>query len=133
MDPFAHIFDELERCRAALDYHLERHNVLTSNVAHVDTPGYIPHDLTRAEGKAFETALEVAMNHPRHMSASTSDTTKSAGHVVEVRTTGTGRDGNQVSLDEQAAKIAENQLRYEMIAQLSSGKSLLYAASDGKE
>ncbi len=29
--------------------------------------------------------------------------------------------------------MAANQLRYEMIAQLSSGRSLLYAATDGKE
>ncbi len=88
MDPFGHIFDGLEKCRAALDYHLARHNVLVSNIAHVDTPGYTPRDLARAEGTSFAGVLQMAVSHPKHMAASNSPMAVSAGQAFEVRTAG---------------------------------------------
>jgi flagellar biosynthesis protein FlhB len=46
---------------ASLDYHLERQNVLASNIAHVDTPGFHPKDLERVEGAAFQQVMGVTM------------------------------------------------------------------------
>ncbi len=45
-----------------------------------------------------------------------------------------GADGNGVDLDREAVKIASNQMRYDVIAQLASSQlaSLAWAASDGK-
>ena len=45
----ADLFASIQPLHAALDYHLERHSVLASNVAHVDTPGYKPSDLARVD------------------------------------------------------------------------------------
>src|SRR5215831_5342873 len=53
------IFETTEHLRVALDYHVARHNVLASNLAHIDTPGYKPIDLERRE--RFEGALDLAM------------------------------------------------------------------------
>ena len=43
------LFTGVDRLNGTLDYHLERQNVLVSNIAHVDTPGYVPKDLARVD------------------------------------------------------------------------------------
>jgi len=55
------VFTSVDPLRAALDYHLDRQNVLASNVAHVDTPGYRPNDLERVDQTGFTAALGLAM------------------------------------------------------------------------
>ena len=61
----ADLFASIQPLHSALDYHLERHSVLASNVAHVDTPGYKPNDLARvetADGTSFDGALNVDLS-----------------------------------------------------------------------
>ena len=62
-------FSALAPLHAALDYHLERHSVLSSNVAHVDTPGYKPSDLARVEDVNFNSVfgVELAKTQAGHM------------------------------------------------------------------
>ena len=47
---------------------------------------------------------------------------------------GVGNDGNYVSLDREAAKLAANQLRFDTVSAIVSAelKQLSFAASDGK-
>ena len=60
------LFGAVGSLHAALDYHLERHTVLASNVAHVDTPGFHPHDLRRVDNvDTFDSALSVAMERTK--------------------------------------------------------------------
>lgn len=135
------LLDGVENLRGALDYHLERHNLLTSNLAHIETPGYKPVDLERTGTFAGE--LAVAMTEEGHMAGSSSSGTagvagpggKSAhGKIVEDPGASAGGDENGVDLDREAVKIASNQMRYDMIAQLASSQlqALEWAASDGK-
>lgn len=140
------LLDGVENLRGALDYHLERHNLLASNLAHIDTPGYKPVDLERSAGTAggsFAGELQVAMTSEGHMAGgSTSGTAgiagtggKSAhGKIVEDTGSDAGGDNNGVDLDREAVKIASNQMRYDMIAQLASSQlqGLEWAATDGK-
>ena len=62
-------FSALAPLHSALDYHLERHSVLSSNVAHVDTPGYKPSDLARVEDVNFNSVfgVELAKTQAGHM------------------------------------------------------------------
>ena len=134
------LLDGVENLRGALDYHLERHNLLASNLAHIDTPGYKPVDLERSGSFAGE--LQVAMTNEGHMVGSSSGTAgvagpggKSAhGKIVEDTGSDAGGDNNGVDLDREAVKIASNQMRYDMIAQLASSElqGLEWAATDGK-
>ncbi len=136
------LIDSVEHLRGALDYHLARHNLLTSNLAHIETPGYVPVDLERsgsaAKAGGFEGALHVALEttHPGHLAASgsTAGTSGPVGRVIEDPNGAGGNDGNGVDLDREAVKIATNQVRYDMLAQLASSElaSLSWAASDGK-
>ncbi len=128
------ILDSVESLHASLDYHLARHDVLTANLAHADTPGFRPLELQRTG--AFEGALHAALKttSPGHIAGSqTSD--GQSWHVVQDTTAqATGSDGNAVSLDREAVKIATNQIRYDTLASLVQGQlsGLEWAANDGR-
>jgi len=135
-NPRMALIDAVENLRGALDYHLSRHNLLASNLAHIDTPGYKPVDLERT-GQNFDGALHVALATTQEGHLASSGTTGSAGatgKIVEDPGAASGGDGNGVDLDREAVKIASNQMRYDMLAQLASSElaGLSWAASDGK-
>lgn len=129
------IFGGVTPLGQALDYHLERHNLLASNVAHVDTPRYKPVDLARTTatshfGELFQVAL--SRTDEVHMDVSAAD--KSNGRVFTDLSAGGGADGNFVSLDREAAKLTANQLRYDIVSVLVSSElqGLMKAATDMK-
>jgi flagellar basal-body rod protein FlgB len=122
------LLDNVTPLREALDYHLARHNLLTANLAHVDTPGYTPVDLER--GATFSDELERALAGGEGVLSG--DQTPSY-RVVLSPDGSAGLDGNSVSIEVEASKIAENNIRYEAIGNLIQGQlsSLLWAASGG--
>lgn len=134
----ASLFQGINPLEHALGYHMERHNVLSTNVAHVDTPGFRPMDVVRSStdySQEFGRQLSSAMTRTNagHMAGGeTSGVTR--GQLIESPDATGGMDGNYVSLDEEAAKVAENQLRYEVVSALASAqfKTLSYVASDGR-
>ena len=124
------LLDGVERLRTGLDYHLQRHNVLVSNLAQAETPGYRPVDLTRND---FDEKMSVALqaSDPSHLSAGTTD---QGFRIVEDTEAKAGADGNAVDIDREAVKISTNQMRYDMLAQLASSElsGLEWAANDGR-
>jgi len=129
-------FAGLTPLHAALDYHLERHNVIASNVAHVDTPGYRPHDLARVDPNDFAQVMGVMLERtaPGHLTAGSESSMSRTGRVFEDPAAGAGNDGNYVSLDRESAKLAANHLRYDVVSALTASelKGLAWAANDGK-
>lgn len=127
------LFAALNGFHSALDYHLERQNILASNVAHVDTPGYRPVDLSRTSDFASVFEASLRRTDPAHLRGQVVSSTES-GRVFEDVTAGAGNDGNYVSMDREAAKLAANQLRYDVVSALASSelRDLSYAANDAK-
>jgi flagellar basal-body rod protein FlgB len=125
------LLDSVEQLRVGLDYHLARHNLLTSNLAHVDTPGYKPKDLERRA--KFEGALSAALTatDERHFGAGVKD---SGFKVITDKGAPPGLDGNSVSIDRESVKIAANNIRYETISALVADElsGLSWAANDGR-
>lgn len=126
------IYAAISPLHNALDFHLDRQNLLTTNVAHVDTPNYVPRDLKRPN--PFGQTLDVAMARAdeRHMAAPDTSGVRESDIFTD-SAGGGGYDGNFVSLDREAAKLAENQSRYDVVttavgAQL---RLLSFAANDG--
>jgi len=135
----ADLFASIHPLHSALDYHLERHSVLASNVAHVDTPGFKPNDLARveaADGTSFDGALSVAMRRTNeaHLSTGGEGTSALEGRTFQDLSAGVGNDGNYVSLDREAAKVAANQLRYDVVSAIVSAelRGMHFAATDAK-
>lgn len=129
----SNLFAHIAPLQASLDYHMDRHNVLSSNIAHVDTPGYKPSDLARVESAQFAEALGVAMNRTNamHMAAGAGSP---SGMVFQDLTAGAGNDGNYVSLDREAAKLAANHIRFDVVSSVVSAelRQLAYVARDAK-
>jgi flagellar basal-body rod protein FlgB len=128
------LLDAVNALHAGLDYHLSRQNLLVSNLTHIDTPNYKPVDLERAGG-AFSSSLKVALvaTDPSHFGTAAGDAAKEQFHVIQDPGATIGADGNGVSVDREASKIAANQIRYETLASLVSGElsGLEWAATDG--
>jgi flagellar basal-body rod protein FlgB len=130
----ANLFSHVAPLGYALDFHLERHNLLAANIAHVDTPRYKPTDLARLGEAGFEQVMQgvLARTHEGHLAAD--DGTPLVGRVFQDLSAGGGADGNFVSLDREAGKLAANRLRYDIVSVLVKSQldSLMSAANDGK-
>jgi flagellar basal-body rod protein FlgB len=135
----ADLFASIQPLHDALDYHLERHAVLASNIAHVDTPGFKPNDLARvenADAANFDGVLSVAMKRTNeaHLGVGGEGAAELEGRTFQDLSAGVGNDGNYVSLDREAAKVASNQLRYDVVSAIVSAelRGMHFAATDAK-
>lgn len=128
------LFNTIAPLNYALDFHLERHNLLASNIANVDTPRYKPNDLARIGEDGFESVMQLAMARTHDAHLRVGDAEPLVGRVFEDLSAGGGADGNFVSLDREAGKLAANRLRYDIVSVLVKSEldGLLRAASDGK-
>ena len=139
------IFDNtLARLERSLDVRLARHNVLSANVANVDTPGYNAKDVdfqaamaatnTGTAGSAESMTL-AAPEGGTHIGAGSVGTTGRAPDMPLVDAAGSApsMDGNQVDLDRTMVSLAENGMQYGASAR-AAGKKLAilrYVSSDG--
>jgi len=117
--------------QGALDYHIARHNLLTANLAHVDTPGYKAREVYRNE--AFTKVLDVQMKATdgHHMGVTSRPVDWNVRHDPH---SPVGADGNSVSLDREAVKISANNLRYDALSTMVKGtlEAYLWAARDAR-
>lgn len=122
---------------ASLDQHLsvysqamtmrtQRHQVLASNIANADTPGY------KARDFSFESAMQNAMSG-RMQAGGISLARTTAGHIGGGSSGGSAAlqfrketqsavDGNTVDMDVERAQITDNALQYQILTQLISEK-----------
>lgn len=125
------MFSSVDLGQRTLDYHLDRHNVLAGNVANLETPGFLPHELLRpSQAVHAGSGLTVSdARHIRHGAASGAEHLSTATEVVVTP----GNDGNAVSLERELARVSANHLRYEGVARLVQMQigTLRYAANDG--
>lgn len=125
------LFDAtLGKLETSLDLRLERQNLLSSNVANADTPGYVPRDFDFAKAMA-QAEAPLQMAQPEGTSAALAPA--SAVAQPQLTDTRAGFDGNRVDADQAMVALAENGLQYGANAQATNKKLaiLLYAASDG--
>jgi flagellar basal-body rod protein FlgB len=118
-----------------------RHEILSSNIANADTPGYRARDidfqklmqsaaeLDDTSKGTREEAMESLLNAPLDLQSATYEMAATYGGGGEDRL-----DGNSVSLDQQVGLMNENALSYEASLTLLSRvlAKLRYAISEGK-
>ncbi|PLX37231.1 MAG: flagellar basal body rod protein FlgB [Hyphomicrobiales bacterium] len=106
----------LKAIRAKMDWHQARQRVLSENVANADTPGYQAYDLKPLDFEkqlpAAKSGVAVTRTHAGHIAAGplAGDSRFADRKVKEYDVT---PDGNQVVLEEQMMKVAQNQLEYQ--------------------
>lgn len=136
------VFDNtLARLERSLDVRLVRQNVLSEDVANVDTPNFKPKDV---DFTATMSAIEGASRDDGGVSAPSAPVVGTAGSdssgipakdlpIVDVPAGGASFDGNTVDLDRTMVAMAENALQYGASAR-AAGKKLAilrYVVSDG--
>jgi flagellar basal-body rod protein FlgB len=113
----------LDMLQKNLDLRLIRHQVLTSNLANAETPGYVARDIR------FEEALQQAVRftaqdtlrrtNPRHL-PQPQELREVQGTLVVSPSDDVGRDRNSVSVDREMAELSTNTLQYNATAEILS-------------
>ena len=101
------LFDSVSKGLAqALTFRRQRHDILATNIANIETPGY------RARDLEFKEALRAAFDGQESstVTARVVDKPMSLGRA----------DGNTVDLDMEMARLADNRGAYTMMAEILS-------------
>ncbi|HIC97015.1 MAG TPA: flagellar basal body rod protein FlgB [Aquificaceae bacterium] len=108
------IFGSLNKLIPRLDYTWKRHKVILSNIANADTPNYRAMDLSFRERVHL---LSLKRTRPKHMKLSEG----SPFVLFEVKRRLVGNDRNNVSVEEEMAKMVQNRIAYEVYMRMVSG------------
>lgn len=118
-----------------------QHKMISNNIANVDTPGFKStevafqsklREVLNNQGKSY---LPLKVTHPNHIPLTPDISVSEVEPEIITRTETTGRnDGNNVDIDMEMARLAENTAYYTSAAQLLSGKIGLLRSviSDGR-
>ncbi|PIU61621.1 MAG: flagellar basal body rod protein FlgB [Armatimonadetes bacterium CG07_land_8_20_14_0_80_40_9] len=112
--------------KKSLDAASLRQRTIANNIANVDTPGFKRADVT------FEEELKVALEkngksglkvtNPKHISNKPKGVAEVSPKVIKENSTVFRNDLNNVDIDKEMAKLAENNLAYNTLAQLINQK-----------
>jgi flagellar basal-body rod protein FlgB len=134
MDIFGDTMKILER---TLDLRAARQQVIASNIANEETPGY------RAKELRFQDALAAASQQAGHLSVRVTHEghqnslgfgTPVRGQIVDAPSGDLPLDANSVNLEMEMAKLSDNALQYNTAAQIIARefRGLLSAIREGR-
>lgn len=132
------IFDKTTNAlKKSMDFMMQRNNVISSNIANAETPGY------KAQKIDFENQLAGALQQgPTRTMAATEKGHFPLNHVpleqikpdiYDNPDINVNNDKNTVDVEQEMSKLTENQIRYRAASQLINKKlgALKYAVSGG--
>jgi flagellar basal-body rod protein FlgB len=108
----------------SIDLRAKQQNLISSNIANAETPGYTPKAL------AFEDELQGALKsgtkgvqaptNARHfpLSGANSRIQSVTGRIIETPATTPGKDGNAVEMEAEMGRMMENQIMYNASVQI---------------
>jgi flagellar basal-body rod protein FlgB len=110
-----------------LSYRASRQNIISSNIANRDTPGYKTKDLSFSNelSKIQKNTLDMKLTHQNHITPS-GTTSSSQGKVYEVENLQVQNDGNNVSLDREMSEMAKNNMMFQAIQAAIKKDSALF-------
>ncbi|WP_235962156.1 flagellar basal body rod protein FlgB [Falsiroseomonas selenitidurans] len=105
----------------------QRQQVLAQNIANADTPGYQPNDLVPFERAVQAAAAPLAQTSPRHLAGPDGGRRAQRDRAaVEA-----SPDGNSVSLDREALKMAETDQAHALALALHRRWAAMYRTALG--
>ena len=115
------LFSGIQSIESALDVRALRHDLLATNIANAETPGY------RALDVDFEATMRDLLNREREgLPARLGDSERpsrplmEALHIVGDDAASTGNTQNTVDLDEQMSHLEQNALMFEVTSTLAA-------------
>lgn len=136
---FEQIRKSTEFMRNALGGYSLRQQAISTNLSNADTPGYHRREVSfegQMQAKLATASqggmMPVSMTDPRHIPLTLDDMPFAPTSKVVNETT-LRRDGNNVDIDMEMARLAQNEISYNAVAQFMSGRigTLKYVISDG--
>ncbi|MBN2427704.1 MAG: flagellar basal body rod protein FlgB [Deltaproteobacteria bacterium] len=131
------IFDQTTNfLKKALDLRVRKQQVISSNIANSDTPGYIPARMEfegNLQNAIGGSGVKLAKTQSGHIGADDDLAAMGVTIVRESRGINIG-DRNEVSVEEEMVHMAENQILYEATVQALNKKFglLKYIVQDGR-
>ncbi len=107
------IFRGIDKVLPHLNFAWKRHKVILSNIANADTPNYRAKDVVMEE----ESVGKLKITRERHISPKS----REGFRVIEVQRRLVGNDFNNVSLEEEMAKLTQNRIAYEAYMRMIRG------------
>jgi flagellar basal-body rod protein FlgB len=114
-----------EMLQQALTGLARRQQAIAGNIANVDTPGYQRQDVPFEQQLLASTggATRLATTNPAHIAAAPSEGSLLTSAASERgRSTSERNDGNNVDIDYEMTRLAETQLRYELLTQATTSR-----------
>ncbi len=125
--------------KAKMAYHSQRQAVLAQNIANVDTPGYKARDVEKPDFKKLAESYGGGVSHNLAMSRTSSKhimpQLASVGHLNDFKRRNTDElnpNNNNVSVEEEMMKVAENQSEYNKVTSLYNKTIDLLRTAIGK-
>lgn len=118
---FDSMFSGLDKIGRGLDASWTKNEIISSNIANVDTPGYkkkkaVFGDLLNEE----LSSSRLKTSHERHMQI---DGTSSIVSIkTDMSTANMRTDENNVNIDEEMSDLAKNQIYYNVLTQRATGE-----------
>lgn len=100
------IFKGVDRVLPYLNYTWKRHKVILSNIANADTPNYKSKDVYLS----WEESRQIKTTRQKHIRPTEWESFK----VFEIGRRLVGNDLNDVSIEEEMAKLTQNRIAYEI-------------------
>lgn len=129
---FSQMTSALDFQAKALVLRAERQRVIASNIANVDTPGYVARDLNFQQAMADATSggaakpmsAGVSATNSRHLPLESQlGTLGNASNLVYATPSQSSLDGNSVDMDRERSNFADNAIRYESTLRFINGHS----------
>lgn len=138
MDPLRPFDTNMQLLGKVLDLRAQKAQVISSNIANAETPGYhssrfdFEEDLANALGRRKGVTLRTS--HETHIPIGPANFDSINGKIVTEYDQNVIGDGNGVSVDQEMLALSENELLYETSAQLLKKKMTLlkYVISGGQ-
>lgn len=109
--------------KKALDSQSERHLLISSNISNIDTPGYKAKDIDfKGALKAalgVDDSLAMRTTHRGHIGPNRADI-KGLQAEPFIETDAAKSNGNNVNIDKEMMKLAENQISYNATIQMKA-------------
>jgi len=107
------IFKGIDKVLPHLNFVWKRHKVILSNIANADTPNYRAKDVVMEE----ERTGKLKITREKHISPKS----REGFRVIEIQRRLVGNDFNNVSLEEEMAKLTQNRIAYEAYMRMIRG------------
>ncbi|WP_408954554.1 flagellar basal body rod protein FlgB [Natroniella sp. ANB-PHB2] len=103
----------------SLDGLNKRHKIISNNIANVDTPGYKKQNVSFKEEieKALAGRSKLNVTNKRHIPLGSTDLNSVKPQIHTVEQTNVRNDNNNVNIDAEMSKLAQNTLEYQAVSQ----------------